>query len=107
MVKDTEKKLNLYLYNITIELTKNRYDTKTRYAQWVTYVLGSGLVKENDYGDYMTFYDGSDIPHPNHRAYLDMNEPSSGYGPEVYNTGVIVNLGDTFMVTLDYTTKLA
>lgn len=107
VVKDTEKKLNPYLHNITIELTKNRADTKTRYAQWGSYILGTGLVKEFDYGDYMTFYDGSDMSHPYHEAYLEMHEPSSFLGTDVYNTYVYVNLGDTFVITLDYTTKLA
>jgi len=104
VVKDNEKKLYPYSHNVTIELTKNRDATKTRYAQWKTYLLSSGLIKEFDYGDYMTFYDGSQYTHPNREAYLDMNEPS--LINHIYNTGVFLSLGDTFMVTADITTKL-
>ena len=105
VVKDSpQKKLNPYSHKITIELTKNNDTTKTRYAQYKTQLLSSGLVKEFDYGDYMTFYDGSTYSNPNREAYLDMNEPS--LINHIYNTGVFLNLGDTFMVTLDDTTKL-
>ena len=105
VVKDSpQKKLNPYSHKITIELTKDNDTTKTRYAQYKTQLLSSGLVKEFDYGDYMTFYDGSTYTNPLREAYLDMNEPS--LINHIYNTGVFLNLGDTFMVTLDDTTKL-
>ena len=52
----------------------------------------------------MTFYDGSQYSHPNREAYLDMNEPS--LINHIYNTEVFLNLGDTFVVTLDDTTRL-
>jgi hypothetical protein len=105
VVKDSpEKKLNPYSHKITIELTKDNDTTKTRYAQYKTKLLSSGLVKEFDYGDYMTFYDGSTYTNPAREAYLDMNEP--GLINHIYNTGVFLSLGNTFMVTLDDTTKL-
>lgn len=78
--------------------------TKTRYAQYKAQLLGSGLVKEFDYGNYMTFYDGSTYTNPPREAYLAMEEPS--LINSVYNTGVFVNLGNTFVVTVDEATKL-
>ncbi len=104
VVQDGDDKLHPYSHKITIELTKNRDDTKTRYAQYKAFLLSNGLVKEFDYGDYMTFYDGSTYTNPPRQAFLDMNEPSTMN--HIYNTGVFVNLGNTFMVTLDDTTRL-
>jgi len=105
VVKETpEKKLDPYSHKITIELTKDSSSTKARYAQYKTQLLSSGLVKEFDYGDYMTFYDGSTYNNPAREAFLDMNEP--GLITHIYNTGIYLSLGDTFTVTVDDTTKL-
>jgi hypothetical protein len=105
VVKDSPtKKLDPYSHKITIELTKDNDTTKTRYAQYKTQLLSSGLVTEFDYGNYMTFYDGSTYTNPPREAYLEMNEP--GLLNHVYNTGVFLSLGNTFLVTLDDTTKL-
>lgn len=55
-------------------------------------------------GNAMTFYDGSTYSNPPREAYLAMEEPS--LINSVYNTGVFVNLGNTFVATVDDTTKL-
>ena len=105
VVKESpEKKLNPYSHKITIELTKNNDTTKMRYAQYKTQLLSSGLIQVYDYGDYMYFSDTGHYDGSTRLAYLDMNEPSSFN--HIYNTGVYLDLGDTFMVTVDDTTKL-
>jgi hypothetical protein len=105
VVKDTpEKKLNPYSHKITIELTKNNSTTKTRYAQYKTQLSTAGLIKVYDYGDYIYFSETGNYANATRLVWLDMNEPSTLNS--IYNTGVYLNLGDTFMVTLDDSTKL-
>jgi len=91
-------------HKITIELTKNNSTTKTRYAQYKTQLSTAGLIKVYDYGDYIYFSETGNYANATRLVWLDMNEPSTLNS--IYNTGVYLNLGDTFMVTLDDSTKL-
>jgi hypothetical protein len=99
VVKDGENKLVPYVRNMTLEETKNRSDSLTRFDAYVAQALAQGYPEQINQTGF--WYGSSGGPNPANAVTVRINQPNSGISFNDY-LGVFET---NYTVTSEYMTK--